>query len=388
MDLDEAIKDWLRPVAATPPRGPGKIFYLVLAISGLAHLMGALILRTVEPAPYYGWEEPHLTLGTSAQHVRSKPVSPEPSRDVDWSYDAMITDTVRLRSSAPLATATVERITEVFARTVKLFPGWAGKTPIDLGAVDIRVVPLEVLNDPTYFDVDKNGTVYGLYFPRANIGYVTPVAFEHSDHLVHEVAHYLYDEYDVDVDSAQEESRVRKFERYYTVFEHQLDVPHVHADVLTEPSDLPRWRGAHRITADVSLRTTMVLQSPRALWIDHVVRVTEQSFSKQIGRPSRAIGELEIRVVGATRVGDLGDPDAPAKSYDARYFPAQRIAYVTPEVFRNSDALTHVLGHHLVRRYGLLTSEEEEERVVHTLTRRVKLRLMAIEDEARRSRVF
>lgn len=84
------------------------------------------------------------------------------------------------------------------------------------GQLNIKIVSPSILNDRKKFnDYTSQREVFGRYYWKYNILYITEEAFEHPEYLAHELAHYFYDECGIYRGTEEEEKNAYKFQGLY-----------------------------------------------------------------------------------------------------------------------------------------------------------------------------
>ena len=333
-----------------------RVLFVVTALYGLL----IVTLQVVAPPPHAGLEAPRFALSHHPlpQH-ESREISPEPQRPLAWVFEDWLSPDVRLRATFDVDSATVRRFVAVYRRTVRLFPSFADQAPHPSGPLEIRVVDADVLNDPTVFDLDEDGRVLGLYFPSAEVAYLTPASFDDPSHLVHELAHFLYHAYDIDEDVDVEEMRVRRFARELTRFDRSLARPHhVHPDP-PRPT-LTSLRVEHDLGDGMTLFADDYTGPTRADWVKRVVDAAVAAFPRLAGAEPQALEPFGVRVQKALpRCGPR--PTGPATPCGRRYWLSDSGIITSPAIYGDPEALAHAVGHLLAHQYQLELDVEEEE---------------------------
>jgi hypothetical protein len=337
-----------------------RTFLFVLLGSFVAHAVFVILLHATPRPP--SAVQPHAQ--RPPPKAVPRPARGEPKTPIVWGYDAEVNGNVRVRSLAPLAAVELDTIRTVYERARALFPAFAGRAPMAVGDLDIRLLPLDMLNDASYFDVEPDELVLGWYFPGGNITYLTPTAFSSTDHLVHELAHHFTDEYGILDSATEEEVKARRFERFYARFEELLGTAHV----LPEPApSLPAWERVATTTvvdAGLTVRSRRLVPPPRVGWLRETVRISAALFCVGTGVGDDAVAPLEIRLVDAATLNNPRlFPGAGGHRRDGVYYPEDRVLVTTARVLVDAELLGHFLAHHLAANAAL--EPEELERVAY-----------------------
>jgi hypothetical protein len=303
-------------------------------------------------------------------------VSPEPLRPITWLHSAWLAPEARLRATLPLEPSVVQRFAEVYRRTLALFPGYVGQSPQLVGPLDLRLVDLDLLNDPTCFDIEVPGRLHGIYFPDTNVAYVTPTATADASHLVHELGHFLYDEYAVDPAGMDEESAVEALELCLRDFELLLAFRHVHRTAPAWVDAAVVWPEPRRVAAGVWFQSIPAVPPGGAAWLGRAVETARDAFPALAERAAPPAGELTVRLLDREQLC----PAAALRlrgvaACDAQVLLADRSVVVTPRVYAFPGILGHALGHVLARDAGIAPGSEEEEVIAYALATEVARRM-------------
>ncbi len=285
--------------------------------------------------------------------------NPEPARAIDWAVEAWVGDAVRLRSTAPLSDAASARLERLYADALALFPSFAGVEPRPAEPLDLRLVDRSLLNDPTYIDLAEPRTVLGVYFGGARrIAYVTPAAGNDDRVVLHEIAHYLFDMYELSLEPYDEEERVDRFVRWVRGLERTLSRSHV---AVTQVGD--RWP-VYVLGSGVPVRAREAPSLTRLLWLDRLVSAGADVVARRLGREVSA--DLQLRLHASARCHASARPDAPVIDVwlDG-----------CGEATRAMQQLGHALGHRLLAAESLAPLDEE--RLAYGLGRAIEHELRA-----------
>lgn len=86
-------------------------------------------------------------------------------------------------------------INKIYKHTKKLFHEFEKNIHCTERPLEIRVVSAKIMNNKDVFkDFRKGGEIFGRYFWRSNLLYITPEYKKKPDYLAHELVHYFYDE--------------------------------------------------------------------------------------------------------------------------------------------------------------------------------------------------
>ncbi|OGQ80597.1 MAG: hypothetical protein A2289_21970 [Deltaproteobacteria bacterium RIFOXYA12_FULL_58_15] len=355
---------------------PDSIFARVCLASALVHLFAALALHLVQPPPYYGWDASDARVLRLREPDPRPPLSPEPHLPIVWYGDVQLTHNVRLRTFDSMDPTARADLLQIYKWALELFPAFVGRQKQQVGTLDLRVVPVGLLNNPLYFDVDNDGgTLYGLYYSRLNVAYVTHEVTEHPEHLVHELAHHFFDGYEIYCDDELEEVRARRFEAFFRSFLSRLASDHVDHN---SPPDFPTWTEAstaYFLDEGVTLRSMMPLTRERIEWIRKLSRIASSVLPIYTGRFADHLDGIEIRIVEKRFLRSQKKlPHTTA--VEGRYYPEHGLVYVSPKALENADMIGHFLAHHFLRHSPL--SREEKEMLSHSFGYELDQRMLSM----------
>jgi len=198
--------------ASAPWRGEDAIFKGLLAASAVVLLALLAWKPTAEP-------EPRSALALVRHEILDASIlepapQADPLRAITWRLEGWLGDTTRVRATVVVAPERELHLRALFARAETLFPAFVGAPPRPSPPLELRLVDRALLNDSTYFDLGELDTVLGLYFTHAKVVYAVPAATEADEVIVHELAHYFYDVYEITLAAEVEEAEARRFVRY------------------------------------------------------------------------------------------------------------------------------------------------------------------------------
>lgn len=82
--------------------------------------------------------------------------------------------------------------------------------------LNVRIVSPRIINNKRLFrDAISNSEVFGRYFWRKNLLYITSEVFSNPEYLAHELAHYFYDECGLWRGRLEEERRAYRFQELF-----------------------------------------------------------------------------------------------------------------------------------------------------------------------------
>ena len=362
-------------------------FSQVVAATAALHVLAIAVLMTVEPAAHYN----DALVRRRAERLRdaARRSNPEPRRPIDWAFRYSVGN-LDVKSTDPLSAAQRRRLLELEARVRGVFLAVHGLSAREVVPLEMRFVPVSILNDPTYFQVDEadgDGIYYGRYFVGPRLVYLTDVAWVRNSHIVHELAHHLSHRYDLGLAGAQEESRARKLEEEVARLERRLASPDVEEDAgLPEPS--APWRHQVELVDGSTLRSTALLTPERRAWLVESWMIARDVFP----------GALAVAGLGPTMSTDAAAPSSPPPPVTDALLPATlqvepwRVVnagdrppahgrydrhtatlHLTPRVFYEPGLLPHLAAHHWAYQHGLDLDPQTEEtlaiRVEHAVQR-------------------
>ncbi len=346
------------PEARRRPRSEERLFRLALAVGLTATAGWAYASHTLAPP----------SPGVARREIPAYELPPapqaEPSSPLRLPHEAWLSDVARVRAAAPLSRPRTERLTQLFADAAALFPAFAGRPEQALEPVELRLVGRDLLNDPAYFDMGGGPAVLGLYFTRANVAYVVPADGRDEQAVLHELAHYFSDVYELhEVDVWLEEAESEGFARWVSRYRRLLEEPHV---AKVAPPAPKRLRHIEPISASLTLRAAAPPSPLMVRWILRVAATAREVL------PAAAASPIELRLHDAAgcraqaagNVVELWLGGCPAR-----------------EPRRAVDELTHAIGH------VWAAGGADEEKVAYTLGRHVT-RLLAQRRQSLRPDAF
>ncbi len=321
------------------------MWLVILAGSLTGHAAFVVALNWTEPAPRPAYAA-HVQRVTRVPPTVRRPAG-EPRRAIVYPHHVRLSEQVTVRSVARLTDEDAARLRQLYERAARLYPFYAGRGRRPGEPLELRLLPFELLNDPTLFSLGGDQRVLGLYYPSRNLIYLTPLALHEPNHVLHELGHHFADVYQLNYGEEYEEVHVHRFTQYVARFERLMRMPHVHR---RRPPVMPEWEAAAlRTVIDerVVVRSRNLLHPSTKRWLRDKIRLAVTMFGAATGVPEPGRRPLEIRLVDDAALA-AAFPSGARRGPAGHYFPRDGVLVTTARALGDTEVLGHYLAHHLI----------------------------------------
>ncbi len=190
-------------------------FLRITLVCAATIAIAILISRSVYPSEFSSVEAKVRHL-----HHQSQLSNAEPLHAIRWDHSYSF-EGLKILSTRPLSRQQQRSLLAQRHRAEAVYLSYFGKKEHAIRPLELRIVSLEMLNDPHYFYVAPKdqgyGKYLGRYFAEHAITYLSPRVLRNSQDFSHELAHYFADQYGIHPHATQEK-HADWFEVYYASY--------------------------------------------------------------------------------------------------------------------------------------------------------------------------